>query len=392
MFVEGKMKKLLYMIILMVVVASLSGCNKIEQEQESKMEVNSVTENEVEANNIEESVSGYAASFPENYTAVVENVEFDMEIVVDADLMREGLISGKATLQKVNEDIAFEHLFKGISDYEVYTYEGENEFGETVDSVAYRKPKDTYDIQFTYGPESSKLGYYGDSYYIKTTFIADTKDERYNADLFSKEADLSFMSRSEAFRMVENLLKEIGIEAEYEYVGYALNYETMQSEEYHEDINGNVDKSAYKGQWSKEDDSYYFFINQMYRQLPVYYKYYELFTEVTDMNMPIQAIVAKDGIKELDIQKVFTFSEEKEIEEVASIEEIAATVADKFNQILGTGTYETTEARFYYYVDVASGQGEYEVKPIWIIKGTEKKGGQSVQIIIDAQNAKEILP
>lgn len=66
------MKKLLYMIILMVVVASLSGCNKIEQEQESKMEVNSVTENEVEANNIEESVSGYAASFPENYTAVVE--------------------------------------------------------------------------------------------------------------------------------------------------------------------------------------------------------------------------------------------------------------------------------------------------------------------------------
>lgn len=51
-----------------------------------------------------------------------------------------------------------------------------------------------------------------------------------------------------------------------------------------------------------------------------------------------------------------------------------------------------TEARLYYYVDVASGQGEYEVKPIWIIKGTEKKGGQSVQIIIDAQNAKEILP
>ena len=386
------MKKLLCMLMLMVVVVSLFGCNKTEQEQESKMEVSSEAENEARANNTEGSASGYVASFPEHYTAVIENVEFDMEIVVDADLMQEGLITGKATLQKVNNEIAFEHLFKGISDYEIYTYEGENEFGEMVDLMAYRKPKDTYDIQFTYGPESSKVGYYGDSYYIKTTFIADTKDERYNANLFSKEADLSFMSRSEAFSLVENLLKEIGIEAEYEYIGYALDYETMQSQEYHADINGNIDKSAYKEQWSKEDDSYYFFISQLYRKLPVYYKYYELFTEVTDMNMPIQAIVAKDGIRELDIQKVFTFSEEKAIEEVAAIEEIATTTANKFNQILGTGTFEMTEARLYYYVDVASGQGEYEVKPVWIIKGTEKERGEPVQIIIDAQNAKEILP
>ena len=63
--------------------------------------------------------------------------------------------------------------------------------------------------------------------FVRNAFIPDPEDIRYNADLFSKEKDLDFMPRSEAFKVVEDLLKEINIEAEYEYTGYALDYETM---------------------------------------------------------------------------------------------------------------------------------------------------------------------
>lgn len=375
------MKKLLGIIPLTIMILSLLGCSKTGVNQES----------EASKSSIEETSSGYQPSFPELYTDTVDNVEFNMKIVVDADLKQYGLITGKARLQKVNADAAFERLFNGISDYETYIDEGENEFGETVEGGYYRSPDQT---AFSKGGISSQINFHKKGFvgFVRNAFIPDPEDIRYNADLFSKEKDLDFMPRSEAFKVVEDLLKEINIEAEYEYTGYALDYETMQAEEHYEDMNGNIDKSAYKEQWTKEDDSYYFFINQIYRKLPVYHKYYELFTEVTDINMPIQAIVAEDGIRDISVQRVFDFSEEKAVGEVATIEEVAATVANKFNQILGTGIFEITEARLYYYVDLASGKGEYKVKPVWIVKGAEKAGGTPVQMVVDAQNAKEIIP
>ena len=45
----------------------------------------------------------------------------------------------------------------------------------------------------------------------------------------------------------------------------------------------------------------------------------------------------------------------------------------------------------YYYVDLSSGMGTYDVKPVWILEGNEK-GGKNIQIILDAQTAEEILP
>ena len=44
---------------------------------------------------------------------------------------------------------------------------------------------------------------------------------------------------------------------ETDYTGYALDYETMQTQEYYEDMDGNIDKSQYKAQWSGADDCYY---------------------------------------------------------------------------------------------------------------------------------------
>lgn len=108
----------------------------------------------------------------------------------------------------------------------------------------------------------------------------------------------------------------------------------------------------------------------------------------------MQAFVSKDGIEYLEIEKVFDVSEEKTGIRLLPIGDIAKTAADKYAQILGDATYEMTNAELYYYVDLSSGMGIYDVKPVWIIKGIERSGEtqQAVQVIIDAQTAKEIVP
>ncbi len=91
---------------------------------------------------------------------------------------------------------------------------------------------------------------------------------------------------------------------------------------------------------------------------------------------------------------MFELLEEKTGISLLPIDAIAKTVADKYTQIFGSAEYEMTNEELYYYVDLASGMGTYDVKPVWIIKGMEKSGEkrQAIQVIIDAQTAEEIVP
>ena len=96
----------------------------------------------------------------------------------------------------------------------------------------------------------------------------------------------------------------------------------------------------------------------------------------------------------MDIEKVFEISDEGMAVSLSPMDVIAETVAHKYNQILGSSTYEMTEAELCYYVDLSSGTGVYDVKPVWIVRGIEKseQKEQGIQTIIDAQTAKEIIP
>lgn len=114
------------------------------------------------------------------------------------------------------------------------------------------------------------------------------------------------------------------------------------------------------------------------------------FEDAREIHAPVQAVVSREGIEWLNIEKVFAFSEEKGGVSLADMEAIVQTAANKFNQVLGDTAYEITGARLYYYVDLSSGMGIYDVKPAWILSGNEK-GGKKMQMIIDAQTAEEIL-
>jgi hypothetical protein len=358
---------------------SLFGCGNKEQGQTSGNKVPDVQNEKI--------------TFPTSYDNTMEKVDFKMAVIVDTDLGVEPPITAKAKMLKVNEDQAFQSLFSDNDNYEVYSYEEKNEYGEKVNTATYVTPEET---TLSYGPLSSQMSYMQRDLmpYIRSSFVLDPEDERYNANLYSTEEQLSFMTREESFQIIDKALKEMDIEFEYDYTGYALDYNCMQSQEYHEDMDGNIDRANYKNQWSISDEGYYFCINQIYRGLPLYHVYCEIFSDVADVNAPVQAFISKDGIEYLNIEKVFEIADEGMAVSLVPMEAIAETVANKYNQILGSSTYEMTEAELCYYVDLSSGTGVYDVKPVWIVKGIEKseQNEQGIQVIIDAQTAKEIIP
>lgn len=327
--------------------------------------------------------------FPESYSETIGNVTFHMDVVVNADLTAGSVVTAKAQMQKVNQEKAFSLLFGSIEKYDTYDYEEEDEYGRDAHSVTYVSPEET---TLACGPESSKFDYMERDLmpYVLNAFVP-FQDERFNADLYSRSAQLSFMTREAAFETVQKVLGEIEIAIEPIYVGYALDHETMQSQEYHENMDGNIDRSQYKAQWTDADDCYYFYINQTYKGLPLYHVYNQVFQDAADYNAPIQAVVSGEGLEWLNIEKVFAVSNEQGNVSLADLEAVMQTAADKYNQLLGGSTYEITKAELYYYVDLPSGKGTYDVKPVWILTGNEK-GGKDFQIIIDAQTAEEIVP
>lgn len=392
-------RKMLCCVTLVFAVLSLalSGCGMAAGEQEPGLDAGTVVAGSVEAGTGESisgtesfpSESGEKIVFPERYNETIGNVTFDMDIVVNTDLTAGSVVTAKAQMQKVNQEKAFSLLFGSIERYDTYDYEEEDEYGRSAHSVTYVSPEET---TLAYGPWSSKFDYMERDLmsYVRNAFVP-FQDERYNADLYSRSAQLSFMTREEAFGTVQKVLGEIGIGIEPVYVGYALDHETMQSQEYHENIDGNIDRAQYKAQWTDADDCYYFCINQTYKGLPLYHVYNQVFTDMADSNAPIQAVVSREGLEWLNIEKVFTFSDEQGGASLTDLKTVIQAVADKYNQVPGGSAYEITKAELYYYVDLSSGMGIYDVKPVWILAGNEK-GGKILQIIIDAQTAEEIVP
>lgn len=362
-------------IVFSVFLLSLSGCGNTGYGTEtSRAEV-------IKAND--------KVTFPANFSETIGNVTFDMDIIANADLTESPVVTAKAQMQKVDQDKAFGLFFSDIPAYETYDYEEEDEYGKMAHSVTYVSPEETH---LAYGPSSSKLEYMKMELMpaVRNTFVT-FEDERYNVDLYSTQEQLSFTTREEAFETVQKTLQAVNINMETDYTGYALDYETMQSQEYYEDMDGNIDKSQYKTQWSGADDCYYFYVNQIYRGLPLYHVYNKEFGDAGDINAPVQAVVSAEGIEYFEIEKVFTVSEEKGNVSLADMDSVVKTAADKFNQILGDTAYEITKAQLHYYVDLSSGMGVYDIKPAWILSGCQKDG-KKMQMIIDAQTAEEILP
>lgn len=329
-------------------------------------------------------------NIPETFQREDGNVVFDAEVKLNGYEKEKGLVTATTHLQKINKEKAFTLLWKEKNgEYIDESYESENEFGETIFKKSGSNADHTASLNI--GPKSSQVSYkeMGLSY-IMGAFHIEKRDEDYNAERYSLTNELDFMSREDAFSSLNFVLEQMGFDFENEYSAYALDAETMEKEEYHMGMDGDIATEEYKEQWTKDDDCYYFAIRQKYRGLPIHYAYCEVFTDYSVENAPVWAIFTKDGIMGLDVDCIYEMSSDKIVQQLTDFEKAAEVVSKKYNSILGDTTYTISHIELVYIVDVTKEKGNYELKPAWIFMGTQSDG-TGIQTIIDAQTGNEVI-
>ncbi|RDU23438.1 hypothetical protein [Anaerosacchariphilus polymeriproducens] len=329
-------------------------------------------------------------SIPERYQKMYEHVVFDTDLVIKN--RKEPFVTTKATLHVVDKDKALFEYFSDVKKYEKMEDSLRDKKGRKVKITDYIAPDNT---KLSITSPSSRVIYSNPRLapYIFNSFWNEESSPDYNADKYSAKVDFSFASRKKAFANIKKSLSNVGIEIQ-SYKVYCLDYQTLQKEEHCVDMDGQIDNGAYKESWTEDDNCYYFFAGQEFEGIPVYHVYAEIFHEVSEAYSPVKVIYSKNGIEDLEVERVFDFSKETEQVSLAEFDKIAQTVVNKYHRILGDSTYKVVSAELYYMVDILNGKDSYHVFPVWILEieeNTPEEGMENkVQMVIDAVTAEEI--
>ncbi len=356
-------KKILGLVLCTLMVISLIGCGKTN---EGGNDIGSSAEN-----------NRAVVELPTEYNQTSDTITFNTAVNFPEEILNSGMKVITASPQEINSDKAFEVLMGNteIRDYgevggELW-YEGEDDSVLTIDPY-----------NLAYGTRFST--------YVCSAFRLQQGYSDYNAYKYSTDNEFNFATQEQAFEAVKSALLSMGIDIGDQYVCYALDHTIMQEEEYLMDINGQEATAQYKDQWTEDDDSYYFIINQSFDDIPSYHVYYEAFPMVAEENAPVQVIYNKDGIQFLNIERVFSFTEGNGVYELKNFSDIAQVIQNKYGMILGSSTYEVTSATLYY-MENKIADNQYEVLPVWIINTVDNLTGKILQDVVNAQTAEEII-
>ena len=317
--------------------------------------------------------------FPASYSYSSKKVFFNMDIKKPSNLTSQSLKKCTINIQKYNTGDAYKNLF----------------FGKKIVD----KDLDSKDKQ--YGWYKSKTGETLEvtetSIMFSTPFysnILQCFDSKADQDKFETNKSLEGLSVTKAFNRIYNLLNTIGIDIgkDCDYKWYCLPHNKLEKNEYAIDKNGTLDSEAYKTEWTKNDDSYYFIIYQSCQGLKIHTFYGHGIMLMDDDTAPLQAIYSRKGIQFIDFTRAFTMKQEKEKYILKSWSEIAKILIKRYEQILDENIYFFDNAEIVFLVKEKA--DNYELRPAWIINGRqqEKKSQESTnfQTAIDAETG-EIL-
>lgn len=374
------MKKKVIFFLLSMVSGILVACDQSVESKHTKRSKDVINTND----------EIHLCSIPKRYQKVFEHVVFDTDLIIKN---RKGpFVQTKATLQVVDKDKALLEYFSDVKKYEKIEETLKDRNGRKVQITDYIAPDNT---KLTLTSHTSRIIYSNPRLapYIFNAFHNTENPEDNNSNQYATVTDFPFASRKEAFADIKKSLSNIGIEIQTFQV-YCLDYHTLRQEEYCVDMDGQEDVEAYKDLWTEDDDCYYFFAGQEFLGIPVYHVYAEIFPEVAEAYAPVKVIYSKNGIEDLEVERVFDFSEDTKQVSLVGFDKIAQTVVNKFDKILGDSIYKVSSAELYYMVDILNGKDSYQVFPVWILKIQENypKGelGDKVQMVIDAVTAEEI--
>lgn len=372
------MKKII--VFCMIGLCVFCGCGgKTETKTEKQLAANAKEKEKSEA---EDTV--YQYHFPEEYKKAGEKIEFDTEIVVDS--AEDVFYKGKAELESLDGENLKTLIYGGDFQGQAHKMDGTDYMGNDTEGLIWQtKENGTLffnNLNSTY--MSPLFDHISQAFHLP--------DKQYEESWASTTEEFDGFSREEAYEKIRSVLEDCGITVPEEYICYTLPYEEMAEREYAEDMYGNEDVEAEKTDWDENDDAYFFVFQSRYCGLPTYHPYvYRMEKDILE-NRPLQAVISREGIEYLSVERIFQYKQEKESVELLPFEKIAEVLEKQFTRIMGEETYKVKRAELKAMENLA-GKKEYEMVPVWIIDMEINDSGdiRNFQKFFDAATAKEYI-
>lgn len=335
--------------------------------------------------------SDQTVKYNEKYLSSDETIKYEaksQELKIDAEIKSapEKIPQVKTTLYSPNENVvANEMLQEGIRT-EYYSDDSPQYAGKNGDI-----------LNITSDGFYMLSDFYNSIYY---SFHLSSKDPEYNADKYSKDTDFEFMSRKEALDVVVDKLEKCGVNlGEYKAEIYCLDYKTLEKEEQVIDEDGVAPKSEWKDSWTEDDNCYYITIRQKFNDIPEYHLRDGLYRIYEDYGSPVQAVVSKDGIRYLDVDRILQFENTEKFDIILGPDQILDKVVE--NKYYEDGweqqEYTLTKMNLCYFSDIAYNK-ILETIPVYQLYIEEKYwdgtqwDNKICQLIIDARTGEVVEP
>ena len=372
------MKKMI--IFCMIGLCVFCGCGGKTETKTGKQLAVDVKEKE--KSEAEETV--YQYHFPEEYKKAGEKIEFDTEIVVDST--EDVFYKGKAELESLDGENLKTLIYGEDFQGQAHKMDGTDYMGNDTEGIIWQtKENGTLffnNLNSTY--MSPLFDHISQAFHLP--------DKQYEESWASTTEEFDGFSREEAYEKIRSVLEDCGITVPEEYICYTLLYEEMAEREYAEDMYGNEDVEAEKTDWDENDDAYFFVFQSRYCGLPTYHPYvYRMEKDILE-NRPLQAVISREGIEYLSVERIFQYKQDKESVELLPFEKIAEVLEKQFTRIMGEETYKVKRAELKAMENLA-GKKEYEMVPVWIIDMEINDNGdiRNFQKFFDAATAKEYI-
>ena len=334
--------------------------------------------------------------FPKSFEKSYDKVDFQADVVIADGVDLNQICRKVVNRAYYDNDRAYERLFQGKE----LKIDQQNEvFGDNGEMIPNRDCLSVDGESFSMDGQTLNFvkPFTG---YIFRCMRLEKRNPEYNMDRYELNGDLDFMSREEGENQIVSLLADIGFEEKFDFLStvYAMDYKTMEQEEYAMDMEGNEDTSRYKEVWTEEDNCYNYFLRQEIDGLPLYYLYGGVFKELDICNVGVNAVYSKDGLQYIRIDKLFVVDDSVNPVPVSflEIEELAQSVDEQYSMIISDADFVVHQMALYLMAENASDETYYELFPVLILsmEQIQDKQGEKVrtplQSVIHAETGEVI--
>lgn len=308
--------------------------------------------------------------FPENYQKKVsESFEFDVEVIVPEDVDVNNLYWGTAVDAPLDRDKIYQHFFGNSQEVKQEKSEGDSTSLDRQGKDCSWETDEDENGNYMLLEENTHLAYEKDleMFYVSNCINFDTRGGVDNLAVYAETTNLEFMNQEAAKAEMEKDLSEMGIETDGNLCTvYALDLENLKEQEILAYQDENIEAKEMNPSWEKEQEGYYFFMNQTFQGLPVYSEN-GVSSGVWDnpAESPLQVYYTEHGIYGCDIINYFQMEQGKDKVALVPFEKIIATLEEKYGNVINTNKLVVKRMELMEY-PVYKKDGVYQMMPIWV--------------------------